>query len=102
MEKWRRIWREGLAPNLSHDGLLALQSALIQNDPRLLQGAITSPPPLEALRECAVNGTCAISYCGWQGERLHTVGEIETYFHRICDLAAIVFHEPAACRYFLN
>ena len=49
-----------------------------------------------------MNGTCAISLCGWQGDGLRSVGQIEDYFHRICDAADAVFHEPAACRYFLN
>src|SRR2546426_4798668 len=102
MEKWRRIWREGLVPQLSRDGLLALQSALVHDDPRLLQGTVCCPPPLEALRECAVKGTCAISFCGWRGEGLSSVGKVEEYFHHICDAADTVFHEPAACRFFLN
>ena len=102
MEKWRRVWREGLAPQFSQRGLLALQTALGTDDVRLLQGVVSSPPPLDALRACAVNGTCAISLCGWQGDGLRSVGQIEDYFHRICDAADAVFHEPAACRYFLN
>jgi hypothetical protein len=102
MEKWRRVWREGLAPHLSRAGLLALLKALIHDDPRLVQGVITTPPSIDALRERRACGSCAISYCGWVGENLRTVGEIESYFHRVCDAAAIAFHEPAACRYFLN
>jgi hypothetical protein len=102
MEKWRHVWREGLAPHLSRAGLLALQSALFNDDPRLLQGTVSSPPPLDALRECAVNGACVISWCGWQGEGLRSVGQIEEYFHRICDAAAATLQEPAACRYFLT
>jgi hypothetical protein len=102
MEKWRRVWREGLAPHLSRAGLLALQSALLNDDPRLLQGTVSSPPPLDALRECAVNGACAISWCGWQGGGLRSVGQIEEYFHRTCDAAAAALQDPAACRYFLN
>ena len=102
MDKCRRVWREGLAPHLSRAGLLALQSALLADDPRLLQGTVSSPPPLDALRECAVNGACAIGWCGWQGEGLRSVGQIEEYFHRICDAAADGLHDPAACRYFLD
>ena len=102
MQKWRRVWREGLAPHLSRAGLLALQSALFNDDPRLLQGTVSSPPPLDALRELAVNGACAISWCGWRGEGLRSVGQIEEYFHRICDAAAAALQEPAACRYFLT
>ena len=45
MESWRRAWRVGLAPGLSRAGLEALSAALLRNDPRLLQGATTSPPP---------------------------------------------------------
>ena len=102
MEKWRRVWREGLAPQLSRRGLLALQTALRRDDPRLLQGAICSPPTLDALRDRPVACACAIGYCGWIGEGCATVGELEDYFHRICEAADAIFHEPAACRFFLN
>jgi hypothetical protein len=102
MEKWRRVWREGLAPHLSRAGLLALQPALLNDDPRLLQGTVSSPPPLDALRECVVNGACAISLCGWQGEGLRSVGQVEEYFHGTCDAAAAALQEPAACRCFLT
>ena len=93
MEKWRRVWRAGLAPHLSRAGLLALQSSLLRDDPRLLQGTVSSPPPLDALRECAVNGACAISWCGWQGQGLRSVGQVEEYFHRTCDAAAAALQE---------
>ena len=102
MEKWRRVWREGLVPQLSRAGLFALRSALLKDDPRLLQGTVSSPPPLDALRDCIVEGTCAISYCGWRGEGLRTVGQVDAFFACVCERADDVFHEPAACRYFLN
>jgi hypothetical protein len=102
MEKWRRVWRNGLAPQLSWAGLFNLRDALVNDDPRLMQGVVSSPPALDALRECAVKGTCAISYCGWRGEGLRTVGQIDEFFARICEAADAVFNEPAACRYFLN
>ena len=102
MEKWRRVWRKGLVPNLSRAGLLALRSALLHDDSRLIQGMVTSPPPLDVLLDCTVEGTCAVSYCGWRGEGLCSVGKVEEYFHRICDAADRAFEEPAACRYFLN
>ena len=102
MEKWRRVWREGLAPQIARAGLLALQTALWRDDPRLIQGSVSSPPPLDALRHRSVEATCAISYCGWQGEGQRNVGQVGEYFHRICDAADAAFHESAACRYFLN
>lgn len=102
MEKWRRVWREGLAPNLSTAGLLALLNALATDDRRLIQGAVSTPPPLEAHRRACVAGGCAIGYCGWQGDQLRSVGEVEDYFHRICEAADAIFSEPASCRFFLN
>jgi hypothetical protein len=102
MEKWRRTWRHGLVPQLSRAGLLALQTALTRNDPRLLQGVVSSPPPLDALGQQACRGACAIGYCGWQGDDLRSVAEVEAFFHRVCEGADAVFAEPAACRYFFN
>ncbi|MBM3995175.1 MAG: hypothetical protein FJ303_13635 [Planctomycetes bacterium] len=102
MEKWRRVWREGLAPNLPVAGLLALERALRDDDPRLLQGVVSTPPPFEAVRNATVTSCCAICYCGWKGDRLRTVGEVEAFYHRICESADAVFSEAAACRFFLN
>ncbi len=102
METWRRVWRRGLAPLLTREGLRALERALVTDDPRLLQGATCSPPVLDAWRERVVCGACALSFTGWQGERLRTVGQVEAYFHRLCDAADAVLQEPAACRFFLN
>ncbi len=77
MEKWRRVWRDGIAPQLSRSALLALQSALRRDDRRLLQGVVTAPPPLEGNLACAVAGGCAIGLCGWLGEGRRTVAEVE-------------------------
>ncbi len=102
MEKWRRVWREGFVPNLSEAGLCALLSALVNNNGRLLQGWSLAPPPLDEWSECAVEGACAISYCGWRGEGRETVGELEQFFNDLCERADAAFSEPAACRYFFN
>lgn len=102
LQKWKRVWREGLAPQISRNGLLALQSALRRNEPLLMQGAICSPPTLDALRDRPVVCACAIGYCGWRGDGCATVGELEDYFHRVCEAADAAFREPAACRFFLN
>lgn len=102
MEKWRRTWREAIVPHLSRVGLLALEAALRTDDPRLLQGATCFPPLLDALRERPIEAACALGYCGWQGGRLSRVGELERYFHDLCNAVDAAFNEPAACRYFLN
>jgi hypothetical protein len=102
METWRKVWRHGVVPQVSTGGLEALQKALQGNDERLLQGATTSPPPLHCVRDRAVEGACVIGYCGWQGDGLRTVAEVEGYFARVCFAVDMTLGEPAACRWFLN
>lgn len=102
MESWRKVWRDGMAPQLSVAALSALQAALQGDDPRLLQGATTSPPPLECVRDWPVEAACVLGFCGWQGEGLETVSEVEEFFARACFEADQRLGEPAACRWFLN
>ena len=102
MESWRKVWREGCAPLISLQGLAALLKGLRDDDPRLLQGATTTPPPLQCVQDWPVEAACALGYCGWQGEGLESVAEVEEYFARVCFEVDQVLGEPAACRYFLN
>jgi hypothetical protein len=102
METWRMVWREGLAPVLSTSGLEALWQALRSNDERLTQGSTTTPPPMLSLANCPCDGADAIGWCGWQGEKLETVGEVEEFFARTCYETDQRMGEPAACRWFLN
>lgn len=102
MESWKHVWRKGFAPLISTAGLEALRRALIEDDKRLMQGATTSPPPLQAISEWPVEGACPITLCGWLGDDLSTVGEVEAYFGRMCREADQALGEPAAVRWFLN
>ena len=102
MESWRKVWREGLVPLLSTAGLEALRRGLADDDARLLQGSTTTPPPLQCVQDWPVEAACALGYCGWQGEGLNSVGEVEEYFSRLCHEIDLRLGEPAACRYFLN
>lgn len=102
MESWRIVWRNGFVPGFSTVGLEAVRQALLTDDPRLIQGATTTPPPLMAVQDWPVEGCCGVSYCGWQGEALTTVGEVEEQFARLCFEADQRLGEPAACRWFLN
>lgn len=102
MESWRKVWREGLVPQLSTAGLEALEVALMTDDSRVLQGATTSPPPLQCVQDWPVEGCCVLGFCGWQGEGLQTVAEVEECFARLCFEADQVLGEPAAVRWFLN
>jgi hypothetical protein len=102
MESWRKVWREGLAPQLSNPALTALRRALLTDDARLIQGATTSPPPLQCVADWPVEAACVLGYCGWQGDGHETVGEVEEFFALACFEADKLLGEPAACRWFLN
>lgn len=102
MESWRKVWREGIAPNLTLPGLTALRQALATDDPRLLQGATTTPPPLMSVQDWPVEAACATAFCGWQGDGLETVGVVEEFFAQTCFKCDTLLNEPAACRWFLN
>ena len=102
MESWRNVWRDGLAPVLSTAGLVALRDAVVTNDDRLMQGATTTPPPLHCVQDWPVEAACGVGYCGWQGEALETVVEVEEYFAKVCHEVDQRLGEPAGCRWFLN
>jgi hypothetical protein len=102
MESWRKVWREGLAPLLSTQSVGVLRKALASDDSRLMQGATTTPPPLSCVQDWPVEAACVIGYCGWQGEGLQTVGEVEEFFARVCFEVDQRLGEPAGCRWFLN
>lgn len=102
MESWRKVWREGVAPLLSTSSLEALRQALTNDDTRLIQGATTTPPPLQCVQDWPVEAACALGYCGWRGDGLETVAEVEEFFARICFEIDQRLGEPAACRWFLN
>jgi hypothetical protein len=102
MESWRKVWREGVAPLLSTASLEALRQALSTDDARLIQGATTTPPPLQCVQDWPVEAACALGFCGWQGDGLETVAEVEEFFARMCFEIDQRLGEPAACRWFLN
>jgi hypothetical protein len=79
-----------------------VQRGLAADDPRLLQGATTTPPPLQCVQDWAVQAACLIGYAGWQAEGLESVGEVEEFFARICFEIDNRLDEPAGCRWFLN
>ena len=102
MEFWRNVWRNGLVPQLSLAGLDALRLALVRNDDRLLQGATTSPPAMQAVAQQKVVAACAVGFCGWQGDGLTTVAQVNGFFARTCMDADAALGEPAAGRRFLD
>ncbi len=101
-EAWKKCWREGFAPLLSVSGLEALLDALEADDPRLQQGATTTPPGLMCVQDWPVEAACPIGYSGWVGDGLESVGEVEEYFARMCFAADQRLGEAASCRFLLN
>jgi hypothetical protein len=99
---WQYTFRNGLAPVMSTPGLVALRSALERDDARLIQGATSSPPPLQAVLDWPVEGCCAVSLTGWLGDGLATVGDVSDYFAALCHQADERLGEQGAVRYFLN
>lgn len=79
-----KIFREGLAPILSLEGLLALERAMETDDPRLLQGGTTEPPPFSFCADWKPARACLIALPYWLGDGLETLGEIEEAFARTC------------------
>lgn len=102
MESWRKVWREGLAPLLQMEHLEALAKGLREDDARLLQGATTEPPLLICMQDWPVEGACVLGYCGWVGEALKTVAEVDRFFMRMCFEIDQRLGEPASCRWFLT
>lgn len=102
MENWKRIWRDGVGPLLSREGLEALRMALMHDDVQLVQNATTCPPALEVFADACVEAACALGYCAWKGDNLATVAEVADYFAQTCTAADDALGEPSACRHFLN
>ena len=98
MEKWRKVWRKGFKPLLNESALKALKKALEENDPKLIQGMIVVP--FYSLNK--IKCVCPIAYCGWIGDNLSTVEEVNEFFSRMCFECGERMGEPSACRYFLN
>jgi hypothetical protein len=102
MEAWRATFRNGLVPLLSDFHLEVLAKGLATDDARLIQGATTTPPPLQCVQNWPVEAACVIGYAGWQADDLITVAEVEEFFARMCFEMDRLLNEPAGCRHFLN
>jgi hypothetical protein len=101
IESWRKVLRAGVFPQLSDDELRVLWDGLSEDDPNLIQGATTSPPPLQCVADWPVESACLLAYPGWK-TGLATVAEVEERFARLCFECDCLLGEPAACRWLLN
>lgn len=99
---WKKVFRDGIAPSLSDDSLEYLLGALERDDPELVQGSTTVPPPLMIYHDYDCNGGCAVAYAIWKGEGIRLIGELEEKWAAVLWEADQRLGEPAAVRYFLN
>lgn len=99
---WLNVWRNGFAPQWTTLTLHVLEKAMATNSPRLLQGATTSPPPLQCVKDWPCEAADIIGSCGRWQHGWRAVGEVEEGFARACYDADQRLGEPAMCRHFLN
>lgn len=102
MESWRKVWREGFVPQFNKLHLEVILKVLLEDDPKLLQGVTTVPPPLHCVQDWPVEACCVTAYAGWKGNELVTVAEVVEFFSHICYECDMLVGEPAGCRWFLN
>ena len=105
MEPWRRVWRTAVAPLLTVAQLQRIRRALAEDDPRLIQGATTTPPPLQSVQDWPCEAGCLLAYAAVEdfgGWGTATVGEVEEFFARMCFEIDITLGEPAGCWWLLN
>ena len=99
---WLNVWRNGFAPQWNAMTLNSLGIALADDLPKLLQGATTSPPPLQCVQDWPCEAADIIASCCWWQNGWSTVGKIEEGFARACYDADQRLGEPAMCRHFIN
>jgi hypothetical protein len=97
---WERVFRV-FADMLSDEQLEKLRRAVAEDDPRLIQGATLTPPPLMCVQDWPVEAACLIAFPGWTDES-STVGECEEFFARTCFEIDKAVGIPAGCRFLIN
>ena len=98
LEAWRHAFRVGFAPQLTTIGLLALRHALEHDLPELMQGCTVMPFPLHVNSHLPPEGCCAVTFAGWCGDGLRTVGELEEFFASTVSVAAVALNDPSGPR----
>lgn len=102
MQHWQRVWRVGLARQLSKEGLERLRAALVRDDPQVVQGETMFPPALEVFAGEQVECACAVGYCLWKGKGAGTIGTLTRAFEQACARADARLGEAGACRLFFD
>jgi hypothetical protein len=96
------VFREGLAPQLTDADLHLLRGALAQDDPALIQGSASIPPPLECLADWDIEGADLLGWVGWRSRGLRTVGEVEEFAWQTCLAIDSRLGEPGGVKHLLR
>ena len=102
MQPWQLAWHSGFAPQFTDAELRALAAALAADDPALLQGGTTHPPPLHVLAGEPPLKACALCLPAWRAGGVRTVGGLEDAFLRLLSGAVALTGDPGAPGYFLG
>lgn len=83
MEFWRRAWRDGIAPQLSLTGLVALRDAIVRDDQKLVQGTVVKGGRCGG----GITNACAIGICAL-ADGAKTTEEVHEYFDQVTEQGA--------------
>ena len=102
MDAWQKTWREGIQPQLGTKALASLYQALVGDDQRLIQGTTIKPVPIlrTAEENDPVEACCPVAWCGWMGEGLEVVKDLETWFASVINVTNKILGPFAAGIFF--
>jgi hypothetical protein len=98
----KKVLVEGFFPIVPTHRLNAMLKLLEADDPAIIQGSTSFPPPLLATDGEQVESVDPVGFMGSDNTLTLTVGEVEEGFARLCFDADQRLGEPAACRFLLN
>lgn len=103
VERWRLVWRRGIAPQMPSVALRVLEAALVSDASEIIQGHTCYPPPvLPRFAAEVVIAADPIAYMAWRGLQCRTVGEVEEWMVRTDTACDVAMAEPGALRHLHN
>lgn len=102
MEPWRKVWREGIAPQLTDAELSLLRDAIESNDRRLTQQQTTKPLPLEVNADSDCEGADILGYAAMVSSNKPTVRAVESSWMRLCERADDLLGNEDSLRDFIR
>jgi hypothetical protein len=100
MTSWKKVWHDGIVPQLPQKGLEALRDALLADSEELQQGFLAYRQEQVAPNhahvtadEGPVNRACAVGLCLWKGYGLTTIEEVRSKFNPIDTEAAVLLND---------